>query len=90
MLISKVDPEYTKEACEAKQEGTVVLRAVVKTDGTPGDIEVAKSLGYGLDEKAVEAFKKWRFKPGTKDGKAVDISAAVEIHFRILKDTCPR
>ena len=60
------DPEYSKEAQKANYQGSVVLGMVVETDGRPYGIKVLRSLKYGLDEKAIEAVKKWRFEPAMK------------------------
>jgi len=76
-------PEYTKEATEAKLEGVVILSAVVATDGVPSEISVVEGLGKGLDEKAVECLQKWRFKPGTRDGEPVPMKVTVEMNFRL-------
>src|SRR5580658_1304853 len=65
----KAEPEYTPEATEAGLEGTVALATVIEIDGVPSDIRVVKGLGKGLDEKAIECLKKWRFKPATRDGE---------------------
>ena len=81
-LIHKVEPEYTPEALEAGLEGAVVLRIEVGTDGAAHDIRVARSLGMGLDEKAVEAVRLWKFEPATRDGKPVAVPATIEINFR--------
>jgi TonB family protein len=83
-LLSKVEPEYSEEARKAKYSGTVVLYIEVYTDGLAHNIKVQRSLGLGLDEKAVEAVKKWRFSPGKKDGKAVPVAATIEVNFRLL------
>lgn len=83
-LLSKVEPEYTPEAKEAKLEGTVVLTCVIGADGQPRDIQVVKWLGLGLDQKAVEALERWRFRPGFKDGRAVPVEATIEMNFRLL------
>ncbi|HYV61022.1 MAG TPA: energy transducer TonB [Bryobacteraceae bacterium] len=53
-------------------------------NGVPQEIKVIRSLGLGLDQKAIEAVQKWRFKPGRKDGKAVPVSANIEVNFRLL------
>lgn len=79
-----VDPEYSEEARKAKYSGTVLLSIVVDTEGHARDIHVVKSLGMGLDEKAMEAVAKWKFKPGMKDGKAVNVRAQIEVNFRLL------
>jgi TonB family protein len=62
----------------------VVLNLIVQRDGTVRDIRVVTSLGMGLDEKAIEAVKQWRFRPGQKGGQAVDVSAIIEVTFRLL------
>ncbi len=69
-VIFKVDPEYSEEARKAKYSGSVMLAIIVDTEGHARDIHVVKSLGMGLDEKAVEAVEKWKFKPGMKGGAA--------------------
>lgn len=82
--IYKIEPEYSEEARKAKFQGTVLLAIVVDTDGVAKNIRVIRPLGMGLDEKAVEAVQKWRFRPGYKDGKAVPVMANVEVNFRLL------
>ena len=77
------DPEYSEEARKAKYQGTCVLGLVVGPDGRPRDIHVLRSLGLGLDEKAMEAVKNWRFDPAVKDGKAVAVQISVEVDFRL-------
>ena len=64
-----------------------MMTAVVRTDGTPGDIEVTKSLDteYGLDKQAVAALSQWRFEPGLKDGKPVPVRVTVEMRFTLKK-----
>ncbi|MCW5980152.1 MAG: energy transducer TonB [Bryobacteraceae bacterium] len=83
-LVFKVEPEYSEEARKAKYQGTVVLYVVVDEKGLPRDIKVVRALGLGLDEKAVEAVEKWRFRPGFLNGKAVAVAATVEVNFRLL------
>jgi periplasmic protein TonB len=82
--IYQPEPEYSEEARKAKWQGTVMLSLVVDASGKAVNIKVTKSLGLGLDEKAIEAVEKWRFKPGTKDGKPVPVIASVEVNFRLL------
>ncbi|MBI4458681.1 MAG: energy transducer TonB [Acidobacteria bacterium] len=84
LLVSKVEPEYSEQARKAKYQGTVVLNLVVQRDGSVRDIRVVQPLGLGLDEKAVEAVRQWRFRPGMKNGTAVDVLATVEVTFRLL------
>jgi protein TonB len=77
------DPEYSEEARKAKYQGTCVLWLVVGPDGRPRDIRVTRTLGLGLDEKAIEAVKTWKFEPAMKDGKAVAVEISVQVDFRL-------
>jgi len=77
------DPEYSEEARKAKYQGTCVLYVVVGPDGKPRDIRVSRTLGLGLDEKAIEAVKSWRFEPAMKDGKPVSVAINIEVDFRL-------
>jgi TonB family protein len=77
------DPEYSEEARKAKYQGTCVLWLVVGPDGRPRDIRVARSLGLGLDEKAIEAVRNWKFEPAQKDGRPVAVQINVEVDFRL-------
>jgi periplasmic protein TonB len=77
------DPDYSEEARKAKYQGTCVLYVVVGPDGKPRDIKVSRTLGLGLDEKAIEAVKNWRFEPATKDGKPVAVAINIEVTFHL-------
>jgi len=77
------DPDYSEEARKAKYQGTVVLWLVVDPGGRPRDVKVARSLGMGLDQKAIEAVRKWTFEPAMKDGKPVAVQINVEVNFRL-------
>ena len=77
------DPEYSEEARKAKYQGTCVLWLIVGPDGKPRDVKVARALGMGLDEKAIEAVRNWRFEPAMKDGKPVAVQINVEVNFRL-------
>jgi TonB family protein len=81
-LLSKVEPEYSFEGREAHIQGTVVFQIVVDEQGRPADISVLSPLGFGLDERAQAAIEKWRFAPGTKDGKPVRVLVTVDVNFR--------
>ncbi len=83
-LLSKTEPEYSEEARQLRHQGVVALAIEIDTEGRPRAIELHRSLGLGLDEKAAEAVAQWRFQPGTKDDKPVPVKATVEIHFRLL------
>jgi TonB family protein len=84
VVIYRVDPEYSEEARKAKYSGTVLLSVIIDTEGRARDVHVLKSLGMGLDEKAMEAVNKWKFKPGMKGGQAVNVRAQIEVNFRLL------
>jgi TonB family protein len=77
------DPEYSEEARKAKYQGVCVLSLIVGPDGKPRDVKVARSLGLGLDEKAIEAVNQWKFEPAQKDGKPVAVAINVEVTFRL-------
>ncbi len=81
--LSTPDPEYSEEARKAKYQGTVVLWLIVDQNGHPQQVRVARSLGMGLDQKAIEAVKQWKFEPAMKDGKPVAVQINVEVNFRL-------
>jgi TonB family protein len=83
-VISRREAEYTDEARKAKLEGKVELWVTVGADGRTREIEVIRGLGAGLDEKAVDAVKQWRFQPATHQGNPVDAVIVVEVPFRLL------
>ena len=88
-VVKNVNPHYTREAMDAKIQGTVLLLTVVREDGTVGDVKVSRSLDakYGLDDQAVKAVKQWKFSPGLKDGKAVAVKVTIEMAFTLGKNT---
>jgi periplasmic protein TonB len=77
------DPEYSEEARKAKYQGKVLLWVIVGPDGRTRDIRVERSLGMGLDEKAIEAVRKWKFEPSLKDGRPVAVQVNIEVSFRL-------
>lgn len=77
------EPEYSEEARKAKYQGIAVLQVVIDADGRPRDVRIARSAGMGLDEKAIEAVRQWRFQPGTLNGKPVAVVVNVEVNFRL-------
>jgi TonB family protein len=83
-LEERVEPEYTEEARIARHEGTVVLQADISPDGHAGNFRLVRSLGLGLDEKAVEAVRRWVFKPARRGKDVVTFHAVLEIHFRVM------
>jgi TonB family protein len=84
--IYKPEPEFSEEARRAHFQGTVVLFVVVDANGDPRNVKVLRPLGLGLDQKAVEAVNRWKFRPGMKDGNPVPVQATIEINFRLLDD----
>lgn len=83
-MIYQVEPEYSEEARKAHLNGTVVLVVEVDEKGIPVNIRVTRPLGLGLDEQAVEAVNRWRFRPGRRDGRPVRVPAVIEVNFRLL------
>jgi TonB family protein len=77
------EPEFSEEARKAKYQGVCTLMLVVTPDGRPTNIRVANSLGMGLDEKAIDTVKLWRFEPGQKDGHPVSVEIAIEVDFHL-------
>lgn len=82
-LVYDPDPDFSEQARKAKFQGTVVLWLVVGPDGKAHDIQVVRSLGMGLDEKAIAAVQTWRFDPGRKDGTPVSVQLRVDVNFRL-------
>jgi len=83
VILHRVDPQYSEEARKARYQGTVVLEAIVRRDGTVDILRVVRSLGFGLDENAITALKQWRFRPGLRNGSPVDVSINIEVNFNL-------
>jgi len=83
VVLVKVDPEYSEEARKAKYQGVVVLQVVIGADGRPRDIRVARTLGMGLDQKAIDAVRQWRFEPALKGSQPVAVVVNIEVNFRL-------
>ena len=82
-ILYKPDPEFTEEARKARYQGVCILWMVVGADGKPHDVRVLRTLGMGLDQKAVEAARQYVFEPARKDGKPVAVQLHVEVSFRL-------
>jgi len=82
-LLKEVKPDYSEEARRRGVEGDVVMEIVVRHDGSVGDVRVLQGLGYGLDERAVAAVRRWRFTPATRRGAAVDVVVEVAMEFKL-------
>lgn len=78
-------PQYTAGAMRAKVQGIVEVEAVVMPDGSVGQVQIVRSLDdrFGLDDKALEAVKQWRFRPGTRQGKPVAVLVNIELTFTL-------
>jgi TonB family protein len=84
VLLSKAEPQYTADARIAKYQGKVTLYIEVGADGMPHNVQVVRGLGLGLDQRAIDALRQWRFKPATRSGQPVPVQATVEVNFRLL------
>lgn len=82
-LISSPQPTYTEEARKAKIEGDCFVSIAVDDKGNLTDLHVIKSLGMGLDERAIEAIKTWKFEPAYKDGKPVAAKLILQVSFHL-------
>jgi TonB family protein len=82
-VIFHPEPEYSKEARDAKYQGTCIIGLTVEADGSTSHVTLISGLGKGLDEKTVDAVRTWKFKPATKDGKPVAAQIAVEVDFHL-------
>ena len=77
------DPEYSESARRHKQQGVGVLQVIVTPEGTVARIRVQRVIGFGLDQKAVNAVCQWKFEPALKDGQPVPVEMNVEVTFRL-------
>jgi len=85
--ITKVDPAYPQDLMHDGVEGTVVLYAVIHSDGMVGEVRVLEGFDQRLNENARKALEQWHFRPGTKDGTPVDIEAVVRVPFKVPRST---
>jgi TonB family protein len=77
------EPEFSEEARKGKQQGNVQIGLIVGTDGLPRNLHLLCTDWPSLNEKALEAVRRWRFQPGTKDGKPVQIEIEIEVEFHL-------
>jgi len=82
-LLREVKPLYTEDARRRSIEGDVVLEIVVRRDGSVGDMHVRRSLGAGLDQRALDAVRQWRFGPARRQGSPVDVIVEVSVQFKL-------
>jgi protein TonB len=84
VLVTQVDPEFSEEARKAKVAGIVVVNLIVDQNGLPKNVRVVQGIGMGLNEKAVEAVKQYKFKPAMENGKPVAVEMNIEVNFQIF------
>jgi protein TonB len=84
VVVYRVDPNYTADARSEKISGDVQIYLWVDKNGNPSHVRVVRGIGHGLDEKAVEAVRQFKFKPATKDGEPVTVDIYLDVTFRIF------
>jgi protein TonB len=82
-VIHSVDPEFTNEARQAKYGGVVSIQLIVDTNGNPQAVQVIRHLGMGLDEKAIEAVRQYRFHPAMYQGHPVSVRVVIDVNFHL-------
>ncbi len=83
-VVHSVEAEFSDEARRAKYQGVCLISLIVDAQGNPQDVRIARALGMGLDEKAIEAIRQYKFKPAMKDGRtAVPVPITIEVDFRL-------
>jgi TonB family protein len=83
VVIHSVEPEFTEEARRANYQGTVSIQLIVDAQGNPQDIRVSHHLGMGLDEKAMEAVRQYKFKPAVFQGNPVAVQLVIDVDFHL-------
>jgi TonB family protein len=81
--VRKVDPKYPPTLMNEHVEGEVVLYAIIRRDGSVDSIQLLKGIDPQLDQNAMEAFSRWKFRPGTRNGAPVELETVVHIPFRL-------
>ena len=86
-IVTKVDPVYPNDARDARVDGKVVLQAVIRENGTVGEVQVLTAIPNwpSLDRSAVEAVQQWKYRPAVKDGHPVSVYFTVMIQFRLAE-----
>jgi len=84
VCIFQIMPEYSEEARKARFQGIVAIDTVVQKDGSVQVIRIAKGVGFGLDQKAIEAVLKWKFRPATQGGQAMPVPMKILVEFHLM------
>jgi protein TonB len=82
-IVREVKPDYTDDARRRNVEGDVVVEIVVRSDGSVGSVKLLQGLGYGLDQRAMDAVRQWRFSPARRYGTQVDVIVEVAVEFKL-------
>ena len=82
-LVREVRPTYTDDARRQRIEGDVVLEIIVRADGSVGNVRVRRTLGAGLEQKAIDAVRQWKFLPAKRRGTPVDVVVDVAVEFKL-------
>ncbi len=83
-VIYQVDPEFSEEARKAKFMGIVTVNLIVDQQGRPQNVRVLRGVGMGLDQKAMDAVRQYKFKPAMEGGKPVAVELNIEVNFQIF------
>jgi TonB family protein len=83
VVIHSVEPEFTDDARRANYQGSVSIKLIVDSQGNPQDVRLASHLGMGLEEKAIEAVKQYKFKPAMFQGHAVSVQIVIDVDFHL-------
>jgi TonB family protein len=82
-LLTEIKPEYPEDARRRGVEGEVEMEIVVRRDGSVGDVRILKGLTAGLNDRAAQAVRQWRFSPARRQGTPVDVIVEVSVEFRM-------
>jgi TonB family protein len=82
-LVHSVDPEFTDQARRANLQGVVSIQLIVDSRGNPQDIRVVRHLGMGLDQKAIEAVRQYKFSPAIYQGHPVAVQMVINVNFHL-------
>ena len=83
MLVYAPDPEFSDEARRAKYQGVCIIALIVDAQGNPQNVRELRHLGMGLDEKAIEAVRQYRFKPAMYQGHPVAVQMVINVDFHL-------